>query len=64
MDVLEGGDRIVGLTEIPNIEARVLVVVVSDYKLSSQLWIPHHASPLGLLVCLFSGVIEVRASCR
>lgn len=48
MDVLESGNGVVRLAEVPHVEARVLVIVVSYYELGGKFWVPHHAGSLSL----------------
>ena len=63
MDVLEGGHWVVSLSQIPHIEAGVLVVIVGDDELSSKLRIPHHASPLnsfGVLLLTWVSKVGLR----
>lgn len=60
MDVTESCHWVVSLSQIPHVEARVLVVVIGNNKLSCHFWVPHHAGSLGFHVSLLlGGVIEV-----
>ena len=60
MNILESGYRVVSFTQIPNIEARVLIVIVGDHKLGCQVRVPHHASPFGLhLIFILVLVVKV-----
>mmetsp|Transcript_3055 Transcript_3055/g.5152 ORF Transcript_3055/g.5152 Transcript_3055/m.5152 type:complete len:234 (+) Transcript_3055:3265-3966(+) len=47
MDVVVGGDGVVGVPQIPDVDDGVLHVVVGDHELSRDLGVPHH---LGLLL--------------
>ena len=63
MDVLEGRDGIVGFSQIPDIEAWVLIIIIGNHELSRDLWIPHHTCLFGTLrLLLLVGVIEVGLS--
>ena len=63
MDVLEGGNRIIGLSQIPYIETRILIIVIADYELSCDLRVPHHTCLLrALRLLLLRGIIEIGRS--
>ena len=62
MDVTESSHWVVGTSQIPNIDWRILVIIVGYYKLCWNLWIPHHLGLLGgwswsLLLVLASKVV-------
>ncbi len=60
MDVLECSNRVVSLSQVPNIEAWILIVIVGDYELGGQIWVPHHAGSFGLeLVLVLRRIVEV-----
>jgi hypothetical protein len=48
VQILESGSRILGVSQIPHVEARIHVIVVGDYELGRHNRIPHHLSLLGL----------------
>ena len=52
MDVLESGNRVVSLSQVPHIETWVLIIVICNHKLSSKLRIPHHTSSFSTDRCL------------
>ncbi len=60
MDVLECSNWIVCLSQVPNIEAWILVVIVGNHELGGQIRVPHHASSFGLeLIFILRRIIEV-----
>ena len=63
MDVLEGRNWIVGLSQIPNVEAWILIIVITDYKLSRNLRVPHHTCLFrALRLLLLIWIIEIALS--
>lgn len=64
MDVIECGNRVAWVTKIPNIDGRVLVIVISDDKLSWNLRIPHHLSFFRStwLLCLLTSKVVIHTS--
>ena len=42
MDVVEGGDWVARITEVPNVDGGILVIVIGDDELGRDLGIPHH----------------------
>lgn len=53
MNIIEGGNWVVRITKIPNVNGWVLVVIVGDDELRGDLWVPHHLRlPHGLSLIL------------
>jgi hypothetical protein len=48
VQVLESCNWILGVSQVPNIETWVSVVIVGDHKLGWYKWVPHHLSFFGL----------------
>ena len=44
VDIVESSHWVVRVSEIPNADRRILVVVTCYHKLSRNLWVPHHLS--------------------
>ena len=60
MDILECGNWVGCLAQIPHIEAWVLVIVISDHELCRLLRVPHHASFLhSISALLLAGIAEI-----
>lgn len=66
VEVLEGGHWVLGVSEIPDLERGVLIVIIGNEELGWDLWVPNHAGlsahwllRLGLGSLVVSKVVEV-----
>ncbi len=65
MDVLECSNWVICLSQVPNIEAWILIIIVGNDELGSQIWVPHHPSSFGLeLVFILRRIVKVLLGLR
>ena len=63
VNVLERCNGVVSLAQVPDIEAWVLIIIISHDKLRGQFRAPHNTSSLGTNICLLRRVVKHLTPC-